>query len=1234
MKHSYSLAGLLLAFTLLISGTIHSQVSASASPSAGCRQLAVNFTGTASTAAYTYSWTFGDGGTSTLKNPTHTYNKGGYYYANFSAYNANGAFLGNSYAYVTVYGAPDSLQVSDRQACPKDQISAYLSMYNSISSVTWDFGDGYITSNSYNSTQHAYSSVGNYIIKAYVRSSCGVDTSYGVIRITSSATFTGNPNFSVQADSICPGDAAVFYVDWNHPNYALDFGDGTVITHAPNNNNNNNTNISHTYAAAGTYPAKITYVNACGNSKVMWDTIHVVGNHKVSGYLSIDVNYGQRRDTACINSYVQFYPNGGGFRSYLWNFGGGASDTSTQVTPTHKFTALGKFPVSLTVTNGCGNSRKIYDTVKIVNTLPFGGLSSSVTPATICPGQAILYSGNPNYSSGNDPSFSFKWKFGDNTTSATQQGTHILSAAGTYSVTCVGLNGCGSKDSATTIVVVKNGVTPLKTDYRYQSTASNRPSCPNDSIVFIFAPAGNGTVYWDFGDASHATATQNLTFQNTTYRLVKHAYVGSGHYTATVTYTNTCGNSFSDTLGLDINPHVSDFGSGNGNMILYDNSVYPCQGTPIPFYALEGSMYVWNFGDGTGDLVTHQTLVPVYHAFQNAGKYIVTLRAYNACGNSATDTVTVNIPASYISITTNSVNAHCHKSNGKAIAVVNGGTSPYTYQWSNGKSKFLDDSIPAGIYVVNVTDVHGCSNFHIATVNDAEAPTLTVGTIVNVSCFGGNDGAVSINLIGGSSPFTYHWSTGATTSAINNQVAGPKEITVTDVNGCQASKSVVISESPPVHVSIISHPASCGVADGSATAAVSGTTGPYNYIWSNNVNSATNTGLTPGDYSVTVVDNNGCLFNADATVSNLNGPLIYQDSITGTGCGNALTKIYTHAAAGTSPYTYSWSTGATTPNLTNGGVGNYLLTVTGHDGCQSLQAFNITHDSPLGNPICMVTVDSSTNTNQVVWNKLASNQISHYTIYKESSKNGLYYMVDTVAYASLSKWTDPVSDPQVRSWKYKIGVVDNCGDESISSDEHKTIHLNVNQGLGGVYNLIWDEYYGFTYSTFNIFRYTPTNGWQQIATVPSNVLSYTDATPPANTYSYRVDAVPNFTCTPTVRLGGGTVQGAISSTHSNIKTVILAPTGIPNDLLAEHVSIFPNPSDGNVNLVYPPSKDGYRLNVYNSIGELVYSAEIKKEQAELNTNSRSINLTGVPTGMYIVTLENDSSKAFKKLIIH
>jgi hypothetical protein len=91
---------------------------------------------------------------------------------------------------------------------------------------------------------------------------------------------------------------------------------------------------------------------------------------------------------------------------------------------------------------------------------------------------------------------------------------------------------------------------------------------------------------------------------------------------------------------------------------------------------------------------------------------------------------------------------------------------------------------------------------------------------------------------------------------------------------------------------------------------------------------------------------------------------------------------------------------------------------------------------------------------------------------------------------------------------------------------------------------------------------------------------------------------------------------------------------VENEMLGERMNLYPNPTDGTFNLVYPSSKDGYHLVVYDAIGQIVYSAEIAKEQAEFGTNTRSISLNGATQGIYIVSLDNGKTKVFRKLIVH
>ena len=234
-------------------------------------------------------------------------------------------------------------------------------------------------------------------------------------------------------------------------------------------------------------------------------------------------------------------------------------------------------------------------------------------------------------------------------------------------------------------------------------------------------------------------------------------------------------------------------------------------------------------------------------------------------------------------------------------------------------------------------------------------------------------------------------------------------------------------------------------------------------------------------------------------------------------------------------------------------------------------------------------------------------------------------MIDQVPYDSLSEYTDLVSDPQIRSWRYKISVVDACGTESAMSDEHKTIHLTINKGLGTTWNLIWDNYEGFPYSTFAIERYTTSTGWMPLTTIPSNLNSYTDLTAPNDsTLGYRVDAIAAFNCNPT--------RASINTTRSNIKH-IAAPdfSGISESgLLNSQMLIFPNPASSYVNIQLPVLTKTTELKILNVLGQTIYSETIN---ASSSKSVKQISTTSFAKGVYTILLETNTARAYKKLIV-
>ena len=167
-----------------------------------------------------------------------------------------------------------------------------------------------------------------------------------------------------------------------------------------------------------------------------------------------------------------------------------------------------------------------------------------------------------------------------------------------------------------------------------------------------------------------------------------------------------------------------------------------------------------------------------------------------------------------------------------------------------------------------------------------------------------------------------------------------------------------------------------------------------------------------------------------------------------------------------------------------------------------------------------------------------------------------YLLVDTVHYASMSEFTDLVANPFVRSWRYKISAVDMCGNESPLSDLHKTIHLTVNQGMSGSYNLIWDDYEGFPYYTFYVNRHTNALGWVILDSLPNTLHSFTNTPPSQGGLKYLVTVKSPNDCVPTSENKAN--GGPYSHAHSNMEDVEMV-LNIKYNVETNEIIIYPNP---------------------------------------------------------------------------
>ena len=352
--------------------------------------------------------------------------------------------------------------------------------------------------------------------------------------------------------------------------------------------------------------------------------------------------------------------------------------------------------------------------------------------------------------------------------------------------------------------------------------------------------------------------------------------------------------------------------------------------------AVDPVTYVWQPGNLNGG--TQSNLAP--------GTYTVIITDNTSCS----DTITIVIPAATpINLSTSVTHVTCPGgSNGSINLTVNGGSAPYSYVWSNAASVEDISNIPAGTYSVVVTDNNGCQQNLTNILVNQPASLTAPATITHVNCFGNNNGGIDITPAGGTAPYSYVWSNGATTQDISGLFAGNYGLTITDASSCQASFNYTVNQPQQLILVLQAINVSCfGNNNGSVNLTVLGGTAPFSYNWSNGATSEDISGLTANTYSVTVTDNNGCTANGSATITEPSA-ITLSTNITNATCGGVNNgSIDLILNGGTGPFTFFWSNGATTEDITGLGAGTYSVTVTDANGCQANTSASITQPSAI-----------------------------------------------------------------------------------------------------------------------------------------------------------------------------------------------------------------------------------------------------------------------------------------------
>ena len=366
--------------------------------------------------------------------------------------------------------------------------------------------------------------------------------------------------------------------------------------------------------------------------------------------------------------------------------------------------------------------------------------------------------------------------------------------------------------------------------------------------------------------------------------------------------------------------------------------------SPLPIAATVATNITCNgLCDGAINLTITSGTSPFSYSWSNSatiedisslcvGTYNITVTDSVGCTTTTSDAISQPIALAASTVPTNAL---CNTSCDGAIALtVSGGTTSYSYNWSNSATTQNISSLCAGNYTVTVTDANSCTTTVSGSITAPTALVLSTGS-TNATC-GSSNGTAIVGVSGGTTSYSYLWNDFAsqTTATATGLASGMYNVTVTDANSCTAIDNIFVNNDVPISSMTAASDATCSTScDGTATVSPSGGLTPYAYIWDNGESTATATGLCAGLHTVTVTDANNCISTSDTTI---NVPVALTTSIIGTDVScffgsNGLADLT--VSGGITPYSYSWSNGVTAQDISNVSNGTYIVTVTDTNNC-------------------------------------------------------------------------------------------------------------------------------------------------------------------------------------------------------------------------------------------------------------------------------------------------------------
>jgi len=221
------------------------------------------------------------------------------------------------------------------------------------------------------------------------------------------------------------------------------------------------------------------------------------------------------------------------------------------------------------------------------------------------------------------------------------------------------------------------------------------------------------------------------------------------------------------------------------------------------------------------------------------------------------------------------LNVSCYNgSNGIIIETATGGTSPYLFQLNNGSVTSADSfgSLKAANYVITIKDANGCTKADAVTISQPNAITINSVAITNAKCNGDANGALTVNVSGGTAPYTYGTSfpTSATDNVLSGLMAGSYNVFITDANGCEKDTFAKVGQPTRIVPTLtIKQPVCKTLSNGKVIISAKGGSSPYTYSLNDQAFSTKNTftPLAAGTYAIHVKDDSSCVVDTSFTLS-------------------------------------------------------------------------------------------------------------------------------------------------------------------------------------------------------------------------------------------------------------------------------------------------------------------------------------------------------------------------------